>query len=186
MRFHLVTLAVARRDAVRHVCTCSRRCRRASSRARIAGSCSRRRMGPQDMSFDYMAKHTHAIGEIVRKHPEVDDVGVVRAWSDGINSGIRVRAYEAARTAAALGGSDHRGSAAEGMPPSRVCSPSCRIRRRSQISGQRQRERVPAHAAERRTCRRSISGRRSWWRRCGRLPGFVDVNSPTCRLPARS
>ena len=32
-------------------------------------------MGPQDISFDNMAKHHRAIAEVVRKHPEVESVG---------------------------------------------------------------------------------------------------------------
>jgi hydrophobic/amphiphilic exporter-1 (mainly G- bacteria), HAE1 family len=32
-------------------------------------------MGPQDISFDNMRKHHHAIAEVVRAHPEVDSVG---------------------------------------------------------------------------------------------------------------
>ena len=32
-------------------------------------------MGPQDISFDNMSKHHHAISEVVRAHPEVDTVG---------------------------------------------------------------------------------------------------------------
>ena len=32
-------------------------------------------MGPQDISFDNMAKHHRAIAEVVRKHSEVDSVG---------------------------------------------------------------------------------------------------------------
>jgi HAE1 family hydrophobic/amphiphilic exporter-1 len=45
-------------------------------------------LGAQDVSFDYMAKHTHAIGEIMRRHPEVSDVGVFVPGMMGTNSGI--------------------------------------------------------------------------------------------------
>jgi HAE1 family hydrophobic/amphiphilic exporter-1 len=45
-------------------------------------------LGPQDVSFDYMAAHTHAIGEVMRNHPEVNDVGVFVPGPMGINSGI--------------------------------------------------------------------------------------------------
>ena len=33
-------------------------------------------MGPQDISFDAMSGKAHTIGEIVRTHPDVQDVGV--------------------------------------------------------------------------------------------------------------
>src|SRR5206468_12921949 len=33
-------------------------------------------MGPQDMSFDSMAAHSHAIGDVFRSMPEIADVGV--------------------------------------------------------------------------------------------------------------
>jgi HAE1 family hydrophobic/amphiphilic exporter-1 len=45
-------------------------------------------LGAQDRSFDYMADHTHQIGEIMRKHPDVKDVGVFVPGMQGMNSGI--------------------------------------------------------------------------------------------------
>jgi len=45
-------------------------------------------LGPQDVSFDYMAAHTHAIGEVMRRHPDVHDVGVFVPGQMGVNSGI--------------------------------------------------------------------------------------------------
>jgi multidrug efflux pump subunit AcrB len=46
-------------------------------------------LGPQDVSFDYMSKHAHAVGEIVRAHPDVNGVGVfVPGISGGFNQGI--------------------------------------------------------------------------------------------------
>ena len=44
-------------------------------------------LGPQDMSFDAMARHTHAIGEIFRAHPEIQDVGVFVPGGLGTSSG---------------------------------------------------------------------------------------------------
>src|SRR5258708_13097344 len=31
-------------------------------------------LGPQDMSFDSMSRHTHAIAEVFRAHPEIQNV----------------------------------------------------------------------------------------------------------------
>jgi HAE1 family hydrophobic/amphiphilic exporter-1 len=45
-------------------------------------------LGPQDMSFDNMAAHTHAIGEVMRRNPDVADVGVFVPGQMGMNSGI--------------------------------------------------------------------------------------------------
>jgi HAE1 family hydrophobic/amphiphilic exporter-1 len=46
-------------------------------------------LGPQDVSFDYMSRHGQAVGEIIRAHPDVSDVGVfVPGISGGLNSGI--------------------------------------------------------------------------------------------------
>jgi HAE1 family hydrophobic/amphiphilic exporter-1 len=45
-------------------------------------------LGPQDMSFDSMAAHTHAIGEIFRNDPDVTDVGVFVPGMMGFNSGV--------------------------------------------------------------------------------------------------
>ncbi len=45
-------------------------------------------LGPQDVSFDYMSAHTHAIGEVFRRHPDIADVGVFVPGPMGINSGI--------------------------------------------------------------------------------------------------
>jgi len=46
-------------------------------------------LGPQDVSFDYMARHAHAVGDIVRGFPDVADVGVfVPGITGGFNSGI--------------------------------------------------------------------------------------------------
>jgi HAE1 family hydrophobic/amphiphilic exporter-1 len=45
-------------------------------------------VGPQDMSFDSMAKHTYAVGQAIRAHPDVKDVGVFVPGPQGVNSGI--------------------------------------------------------------------------------------------------
>jgi HAE1 family hydrophobic/amphiphilic exporter-1 len=45
-------------------------------------------LGPQDVSFDYMAAHTHAVGQILSKNPEINDVGVFAPGQMGMNSGI--------------------------------------------------------------------------------------------------
>ena len=44
-------------------------------------------MGPQDISFDSMASHTKAIGDIIQAHPEVKDVGVFVPAGAGFNQG---------------------------------------------------------------------------------------------------
>ena len=45
-------------------------------------------LGPQDMSFENMAAHTHAVGEVFRKNPEIQDVGVFVPGMMGVNSGV--------------------------------------------------------------------------------------------------
>ena len=46
-------------------------------------------LGPQDISFDSMARHTQAVGDIVLAQPDVHDVGVfVPGRSGGMNEGI--------------------------------------------------------------------------------------------------
>jgi HAE1 family hydrophobic/amphiphilic exporter-1 len=45
-------------------------------------------LGPQDISFDSMAEHTHAIARTFQKHPEVADVGVFVPGLSGMNSGV--------------------------------------------------------------------------------------------------
>ncbi len=46
-------------------------------------------LGPQDVSFEYMARHAHAVGELIRSNPDVSDVGVfVPGITGGFNSGI--------------------------------------------------------------------------------------------------
>ena len=45
-------------------------------------------LGPQDMSFDSMAAHTHAVGEVFLHHPDVVDVGVFTPGQMGMNSGV--------------------------------------------------------------------------------------------------
>ncbi len=44
-------------------------------------------MGPQDISFDSMAAHTKAVGDIVQAHPEVRDVGIFVPAGAGFNQG---------------------------------------------------------------------------------------------------
>ncbi|SPE34045.1 multidrug efflux system, subunit B [Candidatus Sulfopaludibacter sp. SbA6] len=44
-------------------------------------------LGPQDMSFDSMARHTYAIGQVFRANPEILDVGVFVPGGIGTNSG---------------------------------------------------------------------------------------------------
>jgi len=45
-------------------------------------------LGPQDMSFDNMKTHTHAIEEIFRADPEISDVVSFVPGPQGVNSGI--------------------------------------------------------------------------------------------------
>ena len=46
-------------------------------------------LGPQDISFDAMANHAHAVGDIVRANPDVKDVGVfVPGMGGGMNQAI--------------------------------------------------------------------------------------------------
>ena len=46
-------------------------------------------LGPQDVSFEYMARHAHAVGDILRADPNVADVGVfVPGITGGFNSGV--------------------------------------------------------------------------------------------------
>ncbi len=45
-------------------------------------------LGPQDMSFDSMARHTYAVGQVFKSHPDVQDVGVFVPGPQGVNSGI--------------------------------------------------------------------------------------------------
>jgi HAE1 family hydrophobic/amphiphilic exporter-1 len=45
-------------------------------------------MGPQDISFESMAEHTHAIGKVFQQHPEVADVGIFVPGLTGMNSGV--------------------------------------------------------------------------------------------------
>ncbi|SPF47845.1 multidrug efflux system, subunit B [Candidatus Sulfopaludibacter sp. SbA4] len=44
-------------------------------------------LGPQDMSFDSMARHTYAISQVFRANPEIQDVGVFVPGGIGTNSG---------------------------------------------------------------------------------------------------
>jgi len=46
-------------------------------------------LGPQDISFDAMAAHAHAVGEIIRAQPEIESTGVfVPGISPAFNGGI--------------------------------------------------------------------------------------------------
>jgi HAE1 family hydrophobic/amphiphilic exporter-1 len=45
-------------------------------------------LGPQDISFDAMARKGRAIAEIVRAHSEIQDVGVFVPGPQGVNGGI--------------------------------------------------------------------------------------------------
>ena len=96
-------------------------------------------LGPQDISFDSMAAHNHAVGEILRAHPDVQDVGVFVGRRS--NQAIHVRAHEAARAADPFGGPDHRGAAPQDGGRARHVASSCRIRRPSR-SAARIRQRV--------------------------------------------
>ena len=71
-------------------------------------------LGPQDISFDWMAAHNHAAGEVLRAHPDVQDVGV---FVIGRQPGVHVRAHEAARATHPLRGPDHRATASQAWPP---------------------------------------------------------------------
>ena len=52
-------------------------------------------LGPQDVSFDYMARHAHAVGDIIRAHPDVADAGVfARAdpeWGEAVVAAVVAR-----------------------------------------------------------------------------------------------
>jgi HAE1 family hydrophobic/amphiphilic exporter-1 len=45
-------------------------------------------MGPQDISFESMARHAKAVGDIVRSDPAVEDIGVFSPGMTGANSGV--------------------------------------------------------------------------------------------------
>jgi HAE1 family hydrophobic/amphiphilic exporter-1 len=45
-------------------------------------------LGPQDISFDSMARHTKAVGDIIKAHPEVNSVGVFVPGGGSMNQGI--------------------------------------------------------------------------------------------------
>jgi len=45
-------------------------------------------LGPQDMSFDNMKDHTHAVAEIFRADPDIADVVAFVPGQQGVNSGI--------------------------------------------------------------------------------------------------
>jgi HAE1 family hydrophobic/amphiphilic exporter-1 len=45
-------------------------------------------VGPQDMSFDSMARHTKAVGDLVSHHPDVQDTGIFVPGPQGPSSGI--------------------------------------------------------------------------------------------------
>ena len=59
-------------------------------------------MGPQDISFDNMAKHHRAIAEVVRKHPKSESVG---AFVMGGNQAFVFARMKPRERTAALGGS---------------------------------------------------------------------------------
>ena len=102
-------------------------------------------LGPQDASFDWVAAHNHAAGEIVRAHPDVQDVGVFVVRRE---PGVHVRAHEAARGQDPFGGPDHRTAAPRhGRHP----RPDGLHAESAADHGQRPefRQRVPAHVAER-------------------------------------
>jgi len=44
-------------------------------------------LGPQDMSFDNMVKHTYQVGQVLKSNPEVEYVGVFAPGLMGVNSG---------------------------------------------------------------------------------------------------
>src|SRR6185436_7998445 len=45
-------------------------------------------LGPQDISFDSMARHTKAVGDIISAHPAVNDVGVFVPGGLSMNQGV--------------------------------------------------------------------------------------------------
>ena len=45
-------------------------------------------LGPQDISFDSMARHAKAVGDIIRRDPAVEDIGVFVPGLAGLNGGL--------------------------------------------------------------------------------------------------
>ena len=75
-------------------------------------------LGPQDASFDWVASHNHAAGEIVRAHP---DVAKRRCIRGGWEPGVHVRAHEAARGQRPIRWTRSSNSCAPRWPPSQDC-----------------------------------------------------------------
>jgi HAE1 family hydrophobic/amphiphilic exporter-1 len=45
-------------------------------------------LGPQDISFDSMARHAKAVGDIIRRDPGIEDIGVFVPGLTGLNGGL--------------------------------------------------------------------------------------------------
>ena len=78
MRFRLVTLRVAS-SCWSAPSTCSSTMPTGFIPSQDSGFMFGGTLGPQDISFDSMAKHNHAVGEIVRAHPDVAGRRRIRA-----------------------------------------------------------------------------------------------------------
>ena len=106
-------------------------------------------LGPQDISFDSMARHHQAVGDIVRAQPGRAGRRCVRSGHRAAEPGIRVRPHEAARPSAPSRWTRSSRTCAPKWPPSRASSRSCRTRRPSPSAARTRHQRLPAHAAER-------------------------------------
>ena len=144
MRFHLATFAVALLMLVRHV---------------LSVHDHAARLHPEPGQRLHVRDDDGSAGYLVRQHGEASPrdrgdsarasgSGQRRRVRDGRQSGVRVRADEAARRAAALGGPDHRRSAAEGGRGAESddlhAEPAADPDQRPAHD-----KRIPAHAAER-------------------------------------
>jgi HAE1 family hydrophobic/amphiphilic exporter-1 len=87
MRFHLVTTAVAVLMLVGTVYL-FKTMPTGFIPSQDSGFMFAATLGPQDISFDSMAAHTKAVGDIIAAHPAVADVGVFVPGGGSMNQGI--------------------------------------------------------------------------------------------------
>ena len=85
-------------------------------------------LAPQDASFDWMASHNQAAGEVVRAHPDVQDVGVFVVGGNNAFMFARMKPREEQRPTPWTRSSSN---CAPESPPCPVSSYSCRILRPS-------------------------------------------------------
>ena len=133
-----------------------------------------RTLAPQDASFDWVAPHNRAAGEIVRAHPDVASTGV---FVIGGNSAFMFARMKPREERTQFGGPDHRSACARrSRPRFRACWRSCRIRRRLRSAGS------PAVRAYQLTLQSvNLDEIYSWTPKVAAamrgIPGLVDVNS---------